>query len=69
MKKNRLPSEALIKCESSKNKTIFTVECFLYPSDTDKLLNVIFDYVKTSCQKSEDFSKKFNTDLIRAIKN
>ena len=69
MEKNKLPSEATtIEHELAKNKAVFTVDCFLHPKDMEVLSDVIFDYVKTKCQKSEDFSKEFNAE-IDAVKN
>ena len=67
MEKNRLPSEATtIVHELSKNKAVFTVDCFLHPKDMEALAEVIFNYVKTNCRKSEDFSKEFNAEIDAA---
>lgn len=64
MEKNKLPSEAtIIEHELSKNKAVFTIDCFLHPNDMEALAAVIFDYVKTKCHKSEGFSKEFNAEI------
>jgi len=61
--KNPRPSapDLTVNIGSSADKVVITIPCFLHPNDSDRIYDVLFEFLKT-CTKTEAFLDKMEAE-------
>jgi len=63
MSKRIFPNEATIHFSSSKDENIFKIDCFLHLKDSEAIVDLIENYLKTECKKTIEFNNMFEVEL------